>query len=107
MNKEMLNGAQSKLTTTTTTTIKGGAHNSNSTPKLQSLDDDIDGDGDDEEHKGGGMLDSVMNDRTQSSPRKLNKPKPIAPVVSDSTTQSLLLNNKSNHKNGKDVFSQC
>lgn len=85
---------QSKLTTTTTTTIKGGVITPEviPPPKLQSLDDDIDGDGDDEEHKGGGMLDSVMNDRTQSSPRKLNKPKPIAPVVSDSTTQSLSFN---------------
>lgn len=96
---------QSKsTTTTTTTTIKGGVITPEviPPPKLQSLDDDIDGDGDDEEHKSGGMLDSVMNDRTQSSPRKLNKPKPIAPVVSDSTTQSLSFNKqKVTTKNGK------
>ena len=47
------------------------------------------------------MLDSVMNDRTQSSPRKLNKPKPIALLYQIQLHNHFHLISKSNYKNGK------
>lgn len=85
------------------TTAKGGVITPEviAPPKLQSLDDDVD-DNDEEDDGKGSMLDSVMNDRAEASPRKSNKQKNIASAVSEPTGQSLSFNKqKVTTKNGK------